>query len=222
MLIEPLTIREASVLTDLPLTAVNRSIDENKLTIGVLRGHRERRLTWDGVLALAFDSEIKRTVTPTYWGQCASQFQTWFHNVRTTNWDEALEAELGGQPQTNKWPDLVLYLEGAVRLVVEVRAVTHKVAWNRYRLNSALSQVVEDPDIQAGAPTFRGTRILVWPVLEALDRGVPEQEIFEDYPALTPKAIEAARLYASVRPPRGRPKAAKSGEPKFVRRYRAQ
>ena len=74
------------------------------------------------------------------------------------------------------------------------------------RLSHALDLIVEDPEIQAGAPTFKSTRVLVWPIIEALRLGEPEAEILEHHPALTHAALEAAKLYAEVRPRRGRPK----------------
>lgn len=51
--------------------------------------------------------------------------------------------------------------------------------------------IVEDPDVQAGAPTFRDTRILVLPVAKALKRGVDRAEIKTDY-SLTDAQLDAA------------------------------
>lgn len=58
--------------------------------------------------------------------------------------------------------------------------------------------IVEDPDVQAGAPTFRGTRILVLPVAQALRRGVHRAEIKADY-GLTDEQLEAALAYEAAR-----------------------
>ena len=75
---------------------------------------------------------------------------------------------------------------------------------DRYRRAAAL--IVEDPDVQGGAATFRGTRLLVHHVADLLDQGVPEAELREDHPRLTPEMIEVARIYAKAHPRRGRPR----------------
>jgi len=56
-----------------------------------------------------------------------------------------------------------------------------------------------DPHICHGKPCFKGTRIMVYLVLELLEAGVPVEEIIgpDYYPQLTRKHIEAALHYAS-------------------------
>jgi uncharacterized protein (DUF433 family) len=66
--------------------------------------------------------------------------------------------------------------------------------------------IVEDPEIQGGAATFKGTRLLVHDVAGLLQQGVPEAELREDYPNLTPEMIGAARIYVQAHPRRGRPR----------------
>ena len=55
-----------------------------------------------------------------------------------------------------------------------------------------------DPHICHGKPCFKGTRIMVYLVLELLEAGVPVEEIIgsDYYPQLTRKHIEAALHYA--------------------------
>jgi uncharacterized protein (DUF433 family) len=57
--------------------------------------------------------------------------------------------------------------------------------------------IVADPNICHGKPTFVGTRIMVWQVLEMLSSGATELEIVESFPALNKKHIKAALDYAS-------------------------
>ena len=59
-----------------------------------------------------------------------------------------------------------------------------------------LNRITADPRVLVGKPTIRGMRISVEQILESLAAGVPEQELFEDYPALEPDDIRAALLYA--------------------------
>ena len=69
-----------------------------------------------------------------------------------------------------------------------------------------MALIVEDDTIQAGAATFRGTRILVHQIADLLAQGATEAELREDYPRLTPEMIAAAPIYARAHPRRGRPR----------------
>ena len=66
--------------------------------------------------------------------------------------------------------------------------------------------VVEDPEVQSGAATFKGTRILVHTIADLLAQGADADELREDYPALTNRMLEVAPLYAKANPRRGRPR----------------
>ncbi|MCD6456763.1 MAG: DUF433 domain-containing protein [Methanophagales archaeon] len=57
--------------------------------------------------------------------------------------------------------------------------------------------IVADSEICHGKPTFKGTRIMVWQVLEMLEGGISIKEIIEDFPSLTPEHIKAALHYAA-------------------------
>lgn len=57
--------------------------------------------------------------------------------------------------------------------------------------------IVADSEICHGKPTFKGTRIMVWQVLEMLEAGVPVKEIIEGYPSLTKEHVKAALHYAA-------------------------
>jgi uncharacterized protein (DUF433 family) len=50
--------------------------------------------------------------------------------------------------------------------------------------------IVSDSEICGGTPTFKGTRVMVWQVLELLGAGVSIEEIKEDYfPHLSKESI---------------------------------
>lgn len=57
--------------------------------------------------------------------------------------------------------------------------------------------IVADSEICHGQPTFKGTRVMVWQVLEMLKGGLTVKEILEDFPSLTSKHIKAALQYAT-------------------------
>ena len=56
--------------------------------------------------------------------------------------------------------------------------------------------IVADPEICDGVPTFKGTRIMVWQVLDALARGESWEEILKAWPGRIskPAIAEAVRL----------------------------
>jgi len=64
-----------------------------------------------------------------------------------------------------------------------------KVIINKY--------IVADPEICHGKPTFKGTRIMIWQILEMLKEGLTEKNIFEAFPHITSKHIRAALEYAA-------------------------
>lgn len=69
-----------------------------------------------------------------------------------------------------------------------------------------LERVEENNSILGGAAVFRETRISVLHIGKMAERGVPIEEILEDYPKLTEDDVKFARLYYSARPPVGRPR----------------
>ena len=54
-----------------------------------------------------------------------------------------------------------------------------------------------DINICHGQPCFRGTRIMVYLVLELLEEGETPQQILKSYPRLTKKHIEATLHFAA-------------------------
>ncbi len=59
------------------------------------------------------------------------------------------------------------------------------------------SYIVADPEICHGKPTFKGTRIMVWQILEMLADGADLKEVREAFPSLTAKHVRAALEYVS-------------------------
>jgi uncharacterized protein (DUF433 family) len=58
--------------------------------------------------------------------------------------------------------------------------------------------IVRDPAICGGAPTFKGTRVLLRTVLSGLKAGETTEEILADYPALTIADVKAAIAFAAA------------------------
>ncbi|OGY22763.1 MAG: hypothetical protein A2172_03955 [Candidatus Woykebacteria bacterium RBG_13_40_15] len=57
--------------------------------------------------------------------------------------------------------------------------------------------IVADPQVCHGKPTFVGTRVMVWQVLEMLSAGESSKQIMEAFSSLTERHIKAALDYAS-------------------------
>ena len=59
--------------------------------------------------------------------------------------------------------------------------------------------IVSDSEICGGTPTFKGTRIMIWQVLEMLEAGMPAEEIITSFVTpLTREHIKAALHYAGI------------------------
>jgi uncharacterized protein (DUF433 family) len=57
--------------------------------------------------------------------------------------------------------------------------------------------IVMDTEICHGKPTFKGTRIMVWQVLEMLKSGYKIEDILREFPSLTENHIKAALEFAA-------------------------
>ena len=58
--------------------------------------------------------------------------------------------------------------------------------------------IVADSEICGGIPTFKGTRVMVWQVMELMGAGIAIDNILKDYfPQLTKPAIFSVMTYAS-------------------------
>ncbi|MCB4756839.1 MAG: DUF433 domain-containing protein [Elusimicrobia bacterium] len=57
--------------------------------------------------------------------------------------------------------------------------------------------IIADPHICHGKPTFKGTRIMVWQVLEMLAAGQNPRSIRKAFPSLSLRHVQAALRYAS-------------------------
>lgn len=56
------------------------------------------------------------------------------------------------------------------------------------------------PDVRAGGPVVRGTRVPVHLLADLSDQGASREALLEDYPAVSPEALDAALRHARLRP----------------------
>jgi uncharacterized protein (DUF433 family) len=59
-------------------------------------------------------------------------------------------------------------------------------------------RIVENPEIMAGKPTVRGTRVPVDLVLKRLSQDLDVDSLFESYPRLTEDDVKACLAYAQA------------------------
>ena len=59
------------------------------------------------------------------------------------------------------------------------------------------NRISADPNVCHGQPCIRGTRIMVWLIVECIANGDTEDEILEAYPSLRREDVRAALRYAA-------------------------
>ena len=60
-----------------------------------------------------------------------------------------------------------------------------------------INRIAVNPEICHGQPCFKGTRIMVYLVLELLESGETPEQILKSYPRLTKDDIKAAMHFAA-------------------------
>ena len=93
----------------------------------------------------------------------------------------------------------------AAALTVDLRDFVFHAAERANRARSAVNLVVEDPEILGGVPVFRGTRVPIDVAINTVTSGAAWTRLKESYPFLSEDHVDAANVYAVIRPRRGRP-----------------
>jgi len=63
--------------------------------------------------------------------------------------------------------------------------------------NDFMERIFSHPDLRAGEPCIKGTRIPVSMIVASFAEGLTRQDILKEYPQLKDEDITAALLYAS-------------------------
>lgn len=176
------TPTEAAVLTHLPLKAVNNAIDKKTVaaTTGRRAGQVSRLLDLHALMSLTLERRL------------ASRFPPELRR-------EVFSALRSANRQTISLED------GFLR--IDLRQPRRELATSLRDLRRARRLVSTDPAVMGGDPVFKGTRVPVHLIAQLLEQGAPAEELREGYPSLTANMLQAAPLYASAYPLRGRPRA---------------
>jgi uncharacterized protein (DUF433 family) len=176
-----LTPAEAAAVADVPVKAVYRAVAERLPKASLVRRAGQIFLTPAAVICVRLDYELPKNVP--------LKVRRFFYRM----------VKEGSFSRVEYSTKLLSY-------VVDPRPTASVIAKRTRRYRKATKLIVEDPEIQGGAATFKGTRLLVHHIAALLQQGVPEKELREDYPNLTVGMIEAARIFAHAHPRRGRPR----------------
>ena len=176
-----LTPGEAAAVAGVPIKAVYKTVGERLPKASLVRRSGQTLLTPAAVVCVLLDYELPKDVPI---------------KVRRFVYEELKKGASGR----------IEYGTKLFSYVVDPRTAAATVQDRMRRYQKAMQMIVENPEIQGGAATFKGTRLLVHPIAALLQQGVPEAELREDYPNLTPAMIEAARIFAQAHPRRGRPR----------------
>jgi uncharacterized protein (DUF433 family) len=115
----------------------------------------------------------------------------------------------GAQRQAGRWSlrgGNLIYVAGDMQLTIDCKPIRQRLKENQSAYRWGKRRVVSSPDVLAGEAVFRGTRIPVEHVSSLFRKHVPEQEIAEDFPALSVRDLAYARLLSRMGSKPGRPR----------------
>lgn len=178
---ELFTPAEAAAVAEVPMKALYKTVAERLPKASLIQRSGQTYLTPEAIVCVRLDYELPKDVPV---------------QVRRFVFGKLKEGS------SNR----VEYGTAPLRYVVDARPTAKTITERLQRYRRAMRLIVEDPEIQGGAATFKGTRLLVHHIAGLLEQGVSEVELREDYPNLTRQMVEASRIYAQARPRRGRPR----------------
>ena len=173
---------EIGAVAGVPVKEVYKVIEQRLPGGLVVRRNRQRMLTRWGAVCVVIDHQMPKDVPVTVRKQVYAQIKVSLPS------------------------GLIKCKHGILQYVVDVKTAANKVDADLAKYRKAMKLIVEDPSVQAGAATFKGTRILVHQIANLISEGATEAELREDYPRLKRAMIAAATVYAKAHPRRGRPR----------------
>jgi uncharacterized protein (DUF433 family) len=191
------TAAEVSWITGLSVKAVNKAIEDANVPVRVTRAGRVRRryVPYGSLVCLQLHAEGLNRLP-------LRERREVFRRVLK-------------EPEQKQ-------LRYTDALIIDVDGVRSKMRGKVHEMERAATMIHCDPEIMAGTPIFRGTRIPVYLIADMIKEGAPLKEVIEGYPSLTEKMVEHARIYAATHPKRGRPPAPPWSGKKPVRRKKGK
>lgn len=187
---EIVSATEVAAIAGLSLRDVHRVIDEQILPAEFIRPAGPRTLLASGVPLITFYFGTAERLTAGERHGAIAKLATKLKEARRSDW------------RTTTWKIEDEYL------TIDAAPFVTRADEGLDRLAAARGMVTSTPDILAGTPVVRDTRIPVYDVAASLAAGLPMARILAAYPSLTAEQVEACGLYARANPARGRPKRA--------------
>ncbi|HVZ18385.1 MAG TPA: DUF433 domain-containing protein [Terriglobales bacterium] len=116
---------------------------------------------------------------------------------------------VSGQKRSGCWSlqaSELIYQCGDMRVSVALKLIRSKISRNLATYRWGKRRITSHNDVLSGEPVFRGTRIPLDHVASLFRKGISEQEIAEDFPHLTSRDLEYARLASRFVDRPGRPR----------------
>jgi uncharacterized protein (DUF433 family) len=115
----------------------------------------------------------------------------------------------GNRTRAGKWrrakTDFMAQV-GDMVIIVECKNMRGALTRDLATYRRGVKRIVSDPEVMAGEPVFAGTRIPLAHVSALIAKGVPRDEIAEDYPALSRADLDFAAIHAKMKRNPGRPR----------------
>jgi uncharacterized protein (DUF433 family) len=174
------TVAEASWVTGLSIKAINKAIEDAAVPARIVRSGRRRRryVPYPSLLCLQLHVEGLKQLP-----------------LR-------MRREVFGRVLSEPNEKQLRYTRA---LIIDIAGARGRINSRLRNLGKAAGRVQSDPDIMAGEPVFRGTRIPVHLIADMTEKGTPMAEILGGYPSLTRELVEYAGIYVTTHPRRGRP-----------------
>jgi uncharacterized protein (DUF433 family) len=174
------TAAQVSWVTGLSVKAVNKAIEDAAVPVRVarVRGARRRYIPYASLVCLQLHAQGLNRLPL---------------RLRREIFRRVVKEPVGKQ------------LRYSEALIIDLDGVRSKMQDKLRDLARAARTIHSDPEIMAGTPVVRGTRIPAHLIADMLEQGTRVEEILEGYPSLTRALVEDARIFAATHPKRGRP-----------------
>lgn len=189
---EMLRPAEAAVVARVTLRDVNRVIDEHILPEGFFTLDDGRHVLAAACTLISFYFASARSLTSEQRLFAIREAGSRLHRFRALD------------------PGALVNEDWIVRdefLTIDLTPFVRRTHERMDRLAAARALIVSDPDVLAGTPVVRGTRIPVYDIAASVAADIPIDRILAAYPSLDADTIALATIYAEANPARGRPRA---------------
>jgi uncharacterized protein (DUF433 family) len=180
------TPREVAGLLDLPLTAVEKAIEQHVVVARTGGQPRSRQLDDGEIAALALlkDVDVGLPVAT------KRRLAKWVRAERPDRGETAASLPLRGGLAATVRPEVVREI---------ALAEAYLIARDRW--------IERSPRIKGSMPVIAGTRISVYGVADRVADGDSVEDLSEEFPTIPAEAFATALAYARFNPRRGRPRA---------------